>query len=383
MTDAAIPITQTAVEQFTRQYLSAVGCRIDADGERWDITVPETTETDVVSGNLTLWCTRDVENDDGGIPLHSESDFFQRLLTEAQDRTLTGRLKLDAEAGDVDMPSWLSGGAVEVADVEFFPVYDRTAVVFLFEVSIETVSEYQREFLQPVAVDTRSQEPLAGLEKRFLDVTSLGTEFEGASQVKTDPDEISTLLEASQDIVENRIQPEIDETLDDASRVADVEVEEFRQLQEQRIEELEAERETLTEQIEELSSQADDADADERITILKERRELNAERENIEDELSDLRRRRDQGFPEKQREIRNRHALNVRVSPVTVTEIVYEQGEAEVKLVDGQQSSTLTVGYGSGVGLTEDVTCAGCEESLGEHRPVQHVQNGPRCEECS
>lgn len=384
MTDAAIPITQTAVEQFTQQYLSTVGCRIDIDGEQWQVTAPETAETDVISGDVTLLCTRDVEDADGeGTPLHPESDVFHRLLTEASDRTPVGRLTIDAAADGLALPAWLSAGNVEVAEAEFYPVYDRTAVVFLFEVSIETVSEYQRELLQPVAVDARSEEPLPGLEATFLDETSLGADHDDATAVRTDPADVSSVLETSQEIVEERIQPEIDATLEDASRAADVEVEEFRQLQEQRIEELEAERESLSAEIEELSDRADDAGADERIDVLKERKELNAAYDEIEEELSDLRRRREQGFPEKQREIRSRHALDVRVSPVTATEVVYEQGEVEVELVDGQQSCTVTVGYGAGVGPTEDVQCSRCAEPFSEQRPVHHVQNGLVCTECS
>lgn len=384
MPDAAIPITQTAVKQFTRQYLSAVGCSIDADGERWHVSVSEAAETDVVSGDVTLLCTRDAEDaDDEGVPLHPESDLFQRLLTEATDRTPVGRQTIGTATDNVDIPPWLSGGAVEVADAEFFPIYDRTAVVFLFQVSIETVSEYQREFLQPVAVDTRSQKSLPGLEKTFLDVTSLGSSLDTADQVTVSSGEVSTLLETSQGIIEDRIQPEIDETLQDASRAADVEVEEFRQLQEQRIEELEVERESISEKIDELSERADDADADKRVEILKERKERNATYEELEEELAELRRRRDQGFPEKQREIRNRHALDVRISPLTATEVVYEQGEVEVELGDGQQTCTVTVGYGSGVGLTEDVLCVNCAEPLSEQRPVQHLRTGPLCEDCS
>jgi hypothetical protein len=102
----------------------------------------------------------------------------------------------------------------------------------------------------------------------------------------------------------------------------------------------------------------------------------------METELEELRHRREQGFPEKQREIRERHALEVVVTPLTMTQVEYERGELEVELEKQGVSQSLTIGYGCGVGVTEEVCCDSCNQPLTEENPVREIRKSIRCSEC-
>ena len=382
MTDAAIPVTQAAVETFTEQYLRTLGCNIDKQGNRWTINTPDEVESELLTEPLTLVCGDDVD-DESAEPLYPESTFFQTLLTEASEQTPTGKIALQTDKTDIQIPEWLHASDVEVSSTDFTPYYDRTAIVVLFRVSIETVSEYQSEFLRAVAVDTRSEDPLQALEQTFLEITSTDTGALTSDQADIAPSDIQPLLETAREQVVERAQDTIDEIHQEASRAADAEVEEFRQMQQQRIQELETQQSSLSEKIDDLSDQISSSDESERVDALKERKELKTEYEDVDAELSDLRQRRDQGFPDRQREIRARHALDVQVKPLTITEVEYERGEIELELATEEQEHTITVGYGSGVGVTETVRCESCGNPFSESLPLDTIEEGLWCEDCS
>jgi len=99
-------------------------------------------------------------------------------------------------------------------------------------------------------------------------------------------------------------------------------------------------------------------DEDSRVEALRERKELKSEYEELDETLNELRERRDSGFPDRQREIRERHSLDVQVTPVTLTEVEYERGEIDFKLIDGSRHQTVTLGYGSGIGVADTVRCS-------------------------
>ncbi|MBX0286617.1 hypothetical protein EGH22_09785 [Halomicroarcula sp. F28] len=382
MTDAAVPVTQSAVETFTERYLRTLGCDIDKQGNRWTINAPDEVESELLTESLTLVCGDDVD-DENAEPLYPESPFFQTLLTEASERTPSGKIAFQTEETDIQIPDWLRASEVEVRKTDFTPYYDRTAIVVLFQVSIETVSEYQSEFLKAVAVDTRSEDHLPALEQTFLEITSPDTEALITDQADITPSDVQPLLETAREQVVERAQDTIDEIHQEASRAADAEVEEFRQMQQQRIQEFEAQQSNLSEKIDDLSDRISSSDEDERVDALKERKELKTEYEDVDAELNDLRQRRDQGFPDRQREIRARHALDVRVKPRTITEVEYERGEIELKLATEEQDHTITVGYGSGVGVTETVRCESCGNPFSESLPLDTIEEGLWCEDCS
>lgn len=383
MTEAAVPVTASAVERFTEQYLRSLGCTIEQREDRWEVTVPEGADTAISTGNLTLVCGDDHDEENSVKFLHPESTFFQQLLSEAGECCPSGKVVIDTKTTEVELPGWLKASDVEVNAAQFTPYYDRTAVVFLFDVSIETVSEYQSEFLRAIAVDVRSAEPLPQLEETFLRSTALDGTTITSSHAELTKDDVGPLLETARNHLVNRIQPQIDEIHQEASRAADVEVEEYRQLQQQRIEELEEKYSTLSSKLNALSQDINSGEQEERVEALKERKILKSEYDTVDAELSELRDRRDRGFPQRQQEIRERHALDVRVTPLTVTQVEYERGEIDFELSEGKVVRTVTVGYGSGIGLTEQVSCSSCNRGFTEQHSLQTIKGGLHCEECA
>ena len=173
MTDASISVTQSVAEQFTERYLRSIGCSVERNEDRWLVSVPDDRDTEIAHGRHTLIRgdgTPD-DDDDRTKRLHPESAFFQQLLREAGERSPSGRLSIESES-DVEIPEWIRNSAVEVRGAQFTPYYDRTAIVVLFRVGIETVSEYQQELLRAIAVDARSEESLPKLAETFLDTTT-------------------------------------------------------------------------------------------------------------------------------------------------------------------------------------------------------------------
>ncbi len=382
MTNAAIPVTQSAVERFSERYLRSVGCTVEKEGDQWEVTVPSSADTELAMGTLSIRCGDEPQEEDV-VPLHPESAFFQRILSEASTRCSSGKLSVNTEDTQVEIPPWLEGNDIKVKTLQFTPYYDRTAVLILFRVGIETVSEYQKELLRAIAIDVRSEECLPKLEETFLRMTSLAEEAPTRTQIELDKGSVRPLLDTARSHLVGRIQRQIDETHQEASRAADAEVEEYRQMQQQRIQELEEKHSTLSSKIDELSQTVNSGDQKERVRALKERKELKSQYDEVGAELNELRERRDQGFPERQREIRDRHALDVQISALTVTEVEYERGEATFELTESDNSRTLTTGYGSGVGVTETVHCTSCGGELSDQNPLSSIRDGLRCEDCA
>jgi hypothetical protein len=383
MTDAAIPVTQHAVEQFTEQYLRSIGCDIKIHGDEWQVTVPSSVETTLSTGEHTLVLGKNSSQKDGRDPLHPESEIFQQILSEASDHCPTGTIVIKTDDAEVEIPSWLQNSDVKLKEATFNPYYDRTAVVFLFQVSIETVSEYQREILRAIALDTRSGEDLPKLEKEFLQLTSLEEDSITSSGSELDESEIRLLLDPARNQLLERIQGLIDEIHEESSRAADAEVEEYRQMQQQRIEELEEKLSNLTSRIDRLNQSVEGSREEEHVSALKERKEVKSEQDEIQAKLNYLRERREQGFPKKQREIRDRHALDLRTTPLTMTQVEYERGEIELKLVEKDRTKTEILGYGSGVGITEEVRCTSCDRKLSDQNPLYTLREGFQCSMCN
>ncbi len=384
MTEASIPVTQAVVERFTEQYLQSAGCDIEKERDRWNVTIPDDADTELSAKDLTLVCENDVATDNKSEePLHADSRFFQQLLTEASKRTPTGKVSIETQRAGIEVPGWIRGGEIEVAETRFTPYYDRTALGVLFRVSIETVSEYQSEFLHAIAVDTRSKEQLPKLEDTFLRATAVAEDVDKSTRFELEETDVRPLLDEAREHLIEQIQPAVDEIHREASRAADAEVEEYRQLQEQHIEELSEKHTTLTAKIEEVGEKINSSEQTERVQALKERKELKSEYDEIETELTELRQQRDQGFPERQQEIRERHALDVRVFPLTLTQIEYERGEIEFELIEGTNTRTMTLGYGRGVGVTDEVHCSNCDAKISQDNPLQSLGEGFRCIGCT
>ncbi|PHQ44023.1 hypothetical protein Z052_00895 [Halorubrum sp. C191] len=382
MTDAAVPVTQSAVEEFTERYLRSIGSQIEIQGNKWEVKIPEDAETGLPTGNLSLICDTVEESDGNSTQLHPESSFFQEVLKDAASRAPLGSVTINASNTDIIVPDWLYESEISVSNIEFSPYYDRRALAVLFQVGIETVSEYQREFLRGIVVDTRSKEILPKLDRTFLNLTNPSNPTITSHEIETEPEQIEQLVDSCRDPLVEDIQTEVDDIHREASRAADAELEEYRQLQQQHEKELAERLSRLQSQIEELNATINESDQRKRVESLKERRECKSEFEEIESELTKLRQRREQGYPQKQREIRDRHALEVVVTPITVTEIKYERGDIEFELVGADASKTITVAYGSGVGVTDEIYCELCTNTLSAERPLGSLQGGLRCVDC-
>ena len=384
MTDAAVPVTQSAVENFTERYLRSLDCHVNKQGNEWRINIPEETETDLPKGEHVLFCDSSGDTNETAEPLHPESSFFQAVLDDASDRAPIGRVTVDAADADIIIPDWLRESSVSVADIEFTPYYDRTALVVLFRVSIETVSEYQQELLRSIGIDVRSGEVLPNIDRALMDLTRPDhTTSLSSETVELSQEQVESLIEASRERLVSAVRPEIDEIHQEASRAADAELEEYRQLQQQREEELESELARLRTRIEELNETIDSADQAERVESLKERREYKTKLEETEADLADLRRRRKDGYPDRQREIRERHGVEVVITPVSATEVEYERGDVVFELDDAGTVTSLTLGYGSGVGVTEERNCESCGRSLSADVPLGAITNRTLCRDCN
>lgn len=384
MTDAALAVTQSAVEEFTERYLESLGGTIEKQGDKWEVIVPDNEETGLPAGRMLLLTGDDIDEERTGEPLHPESEFFQRILREASERRPTGKLTIETDQAEVEIPQWLEGSDVEVTETLFNPYYDRAAVVVLFQVSIETVSEYQQEFLRVIAIDGRSEQRLPELEETFLRITSITADTTAtATQSAFSEADARSLLDTAQNQLMEKVQTEIDEVHREASRAADAEVEEYRQLQQQRIQELEEERSKLSSKINELSEAINSSDQDDRVEALKERKKVKAEYKELDSELIDLHEQRDQGYPQKQKEIRIRHSLDVRVTPLTVTQVEYERGEMDIELAEEGMTQTVTIGYGSGIGSMENVRCSSCDQELTAENSLQTIKDSLRCRKCT
>ena len=381
--EAAIPVTQAAVEDFTERYVASLGGTIETDGDHWEVTIPDTVDTALPTGELTVRCGDADEEATEKESLHPDSEFFQRILRDAAERCPVGKITIEAEHVDVELPSWLKSGDVEVTTTDFTPYYDRTAVVVLFQVSVETVSEYQQEFLHAVAIDRRSEESLPTLAATFLELISLAAEPTlTTTQASIDEAQMRSLLDPARDELTERIQPIINEIREEASRAADSEVEEYRQLQQQRLNELEEQRSSLSSKIDELSEATTNTDQDRHVETLKNRKKVKSELKEVRNELTELQNKRDQGFPTKQKEIHKRHSLDVQIRPLTISQVEYERGEIDIEFSDGGNSQTITTGYGGGIGITETFHCGFCNTEISENNSFQLTKNDLRCESC-
>ena len=386
MTDAAVRVTQSAVEQFSKRFLQSVGCTFEENDEHIVISVPEGTDIGLSHGDHRLTRGESQNTGEQIKSVHPESEFFQQLLQDASERYPVGAMSIQHNSA-VELPAWIENSLFELQEARFTPYYNRTAVVFLFKISVETVSEYQQEFLRAVAVDKRSTDPIPQLAETFLEATSITTDTLSDHDVQSQLTEkdVQSLLSTAQTQLLDAMDDQIEEIHQEASRAADSEVEEYRRMQQQRIEELQEESAELSSRIDDLSEKINTGEGAERVQALKKRQELKTEHDELAETLTELQERRDRGFPDRQREIRERHSLTVTTTPLTLTVVEYERGEADFELTDQQRQTTrsLRVGYGSGVGVIDDAHCSVCESQLTGANPISHIEPEFQCQQCA
>jgi len=371
MTDAALPVTERAVEQFVEAYTTSLGGAITKEGRRWSVGLPKDAATDLELDGAVLEIAADPNDvSEEAIAIAPESPFVERMLDEAADRTPVGSLSLTGDQVEIELPSWLTDGPVDAVERTFTPYYDRQAVCALFHVGIETVSEYQREELHAVAIDLNEHEERPRLAETYLEL--VGDEQRELDEGRgIDEQTLTDALGAAQTALESELASTVRETRERATRAAEVELDEYQQYVRQRRDEVADEIDSLSTRIEEVTETIDTAtQQEERVEALRKRKELQAELDDLREGLDDLTTQIEAGFPEKLREIRERHALTVRLRPVAATAVSYERGDLELGLRAGETTISKSHGYAVGAGIMEEVACDRCGQQLTEENPL-------------
>jgi len=371
MTDAALPVTERAVERFAEAYITSLGGTITKEGRRWSVDLPEDAATNLELDGAVLEIAADPNDvSKEAIAIAPESPFVERLLDETADRTPVGSLSLTSDQVEIELPSWLTDGSVEVVEQTFTPYYDRRAVCALFHVGIETVSEYQREELHAVAIDLNEHEERPRLAETYLEL--VGDEQRELDEGRgIDEQTLADALDAAQTALETELASTVRETRERATRAAEVELDEYREYVQQRRDEVADEINSLSTRVEEVTETIDTASQqEERVEALRKRKELQAELDDLRAELDDLTTQIEAGFPEKRREVRERHALTVRLRPVAATAVSYERGDLDLVLRAGETTVSRTYGYAVGAGVMEDTSCERCGRQLTTENPL-------------
>jgi hypothetical protein len=372
MTDAGTPVTERVLERFVETYLLSLDAEIHKEGQRWTVSIPETAEDSLDMDGATLEIASDpTDIDDDVLAVAPESEFVERLFTETATRTPLGSLALTSEEFDIRLPSWITAGPVEVVEQSFAPYYDRRALCALFHIGIETVSEYQTEELRAVAIDLNDHEERPELAETYLEVMDTDEDRQLSGGTPLDEQRLANSLTAAKKCVESEIEGTVRDIREQATRAAEVELDDYRQFVRQRHDELEAEIEQLTKRIEDVTATTEAvSERSDRVTALRNRKRLRAERDDLRGDLDALATQIETEFPEKRREIRGRHALTVRIRPVVATSVSYERGDLGLTLRTDRESATLSFAYAVGVGVLGEEFCEQCGQRLTPENPL-------------
>jgi hypothetical protein len=395
MTDATHPVTQSALEAFAREYLGNLGATIREDGSQWQVRLPSHVDVDFTDSH-EFEMALDSEQEGSEEPVHlltPESGFTQQLLDEAAATAPVGHLALTEAVTDgaYRYPSWIRESDVSVDEAVFSPYYDRTAVCVFVRIDVETVSEYQTQFLEAVTVDVESTEQLPNVTELLVtefftpgsDWPAEAVEVGDDGGEMTPTEKLNSAITAAQKVVVEGVEEEISKVRQSASRAADSEFEEYRQLQEQQINELQDDISSLSTRLEELSTQVDGAESPkQRVEALEKRKELKTEKQDLEDELNDILQEKSRGYTQRKREIDRRHAIKVSTRPKTFSILRYERGEITLNVATTGQSTSVRAPYAVGVGVTDDVQCENCDKTLSSENPIRVVSGEICCQSC-
>lgn len=393
MTDITHAVTQSALEAFTRNYLNELGASIREDENRWHVGLPTHIDVDF-SNHREFEIILDDEEGDGNESrniLTPESEFTQQLLDEATDNALVGQISLTESVieGEYSYPSWIAKSNVTVEDAIFTPYYDRTAVCVFVKVGVETVSEYQTQFLEAVTIDVESETKLPGItdiliKEVFTPSSEPPREIVGADKQESIPaDTLASVISTGQEASMEEVHQEVAEIRQSASRSAKSEFEEYRQLQEQRINDLQSEISAIGDRLENLVADVNDAESQQqRVNALEKRQELKQEKEELETRLDEVLQEKERGYAQKQGEIYDRHAIELTTTPIAITFVTYERGELDLTLSHRNQTASIRASYGIGAGVTDEVYCENCGERFSEQNPLRVTADGIGCRTC-
>jgi hypothetical protein len=371
MTDATLPVTEQTVEHFVESYLTSLGAEIKKEGRQWSVTLPKDADTDLDIDGAVLEVGRNPDDTgDEILAVAPQSAFVERVLAEAAERCPVGSMSLTGDTVDIETPPWIAEGPVEVVNRAFTPYYDRRALCVLFNVGIETVSEYQSEELRAIAVDLNDTEERPQLAETYLDVIGEDNK-EVTSGGGIEAQKVTDAFDTARTLVEDRISSVVHETRKRATRSAEVELNEYREFVHQRRDELVEEIDRLTTRIEEVTDTIETvSEQKQRVEALRKRKQLRAERDELRAEAETLRSQIEANFPEKRRDIWQRYALTVQIRPVTATVISYERGELEVKIRTQDSVTVISRPYAAGSGVIRNAACEQCGRHLSADNPI-------------
>lgn len=392
MTDASHPVTQRAIEGFTRSYLRTIGASIREKGHKWHIQIPSHIKLDFLEEKEfdLLLEVDETQTGEGEWALSPDSRFGQQLLSEVSDQFPVGRITVTTEQveGDYTYPDWILESDAQVESANFVPYYDRTAVFVLVKIGVETVSEYQRDFLQAVTIDTNSFEVLPNLTATVSDI--MFDPIEDPIEPKPDDgsleismESIEESLKKAQEVAFDAVEDPLQHTREEATRAAEVEFEEYRELQEQQLDDIQDEISSLTDRIQDLATEIDAvSEQKERVELLQRRNELQSEKESLETERERLLEEKQNGHREKRNKIFRRHSLEVSTAPITATIVTYERGELDIRFQHRNDSKSIRVPYAVGEGVTGSSACENCGEQLNGMNPIRLTTEPFGCDSC-
>ena len=372
MTDAAMAVTERTVERFAESYLRSLGADIVKDERQWTVSLPSDAETELELDETVVEIAGDLEEtSDDALTIAPESSFVDRLIEEAAARQPTGTLALTSEHWEIQPPSWITAGPLEITDQTFTPYYDRRALCALFHIGIETVSEYQTEKLRAVAIDLVDREERPQLADSYLDLTESGTHERITAGLSIDEQSIASGLEHARKCVKNEIGPTIQAIREQASHAAETEFDEYRQLVRQQRNELSDQIDRTIERLTEVNEAIDTTgEQNDRVHALRRRKQLRSKVDDLRSEVTDLTTKIENGFPKKHEAIRDRHPLTIPIHPVTATVVSYERGDLTLTLRVEDASKAVSYPYAVGIGVTNSPTCARCGQDITSTNPL-------------
>jgi len=365
MPEASVAVTQAAVESFAESYLRTLGASIDKAGDVWDVSLPTDHPLSVEGTSITIGAGPRLEDDAADVLLTPESGFFDELLEMALTAAPLGRAVFTTETVSDPETSWLDTDAGRY-DTTFYPLYDREAVCLWFRASVETVSEYETEYLYAIGVDSQTGEVMPTLGTGLVtNLESVVSDAEDDADAPT-PTEFQPAISTAREAVEAELRPELKTLQDKASTAAAEELDRYQQLRKQELQEIDERLSNIESQLEDISDTIEAAaDRQARVEALTRREELTDEQSELEANREEIRGEIEKGFPAKRSEIRDRHAVRVSIEPVALTDVTYERGDLEIRDTT-TDTAVVTLPAAPGIGLLEPAECETCGTELSE-----------------
>jgi hypothetical protein len=383
MMKAEMEPSQKLIEQFVFRYLQSIGGEVNKTNRGWGVKLPadELSRFDRRELELALGPTGGDDQIVDGV-IRPGSAFVGGILEDAVGTAPLGRLDIEFDDTPTTLLDKRTTNGVTAEVRSFTPYYDRRAVVVLYHISVETVSQYETRELRATAVDAESLVHLPRLARRFLTVTSSVNGLCEHKKTELKQSEVHSIWSSIEERLVHEVRPVVQRYREQAAEAARVEFSEYREVHEARISQCERELEQLGRRLEELGLNNSESSGETHADRLRTRNDLKSRRQEVETELQRLQSVRQEGFADQRQKVADRHRVSVRINPDSLTEIHYEAGDMELHLHQGSESRYLTVGYGHGVGPIQELRCDHCDIDFTEHNPIGGLEDGILCSAC-